>query len=137
MISFTVPGEPRGKGRPRATIRGQHAGVYTDAKTASYENLIRLAAKAAMGAQAPLEGSLSLMVMILMQPPASASKRRRAGMLSGEIRPTKRPDTNNVVAAAQDGMNQVVYRDDAQIVMLHASKRYSTTPGLEITVAPL
>ena len=39
-ISFSVPGEPAGKGRPRFTRTGH---PYTPGKTESYESLVRLA----------------------------------------------------------------------------------------------
>lgn len=39
-ISFSVPGEPVGKGRPRFTRTGH---PYTPGKTESYESLVRLA----------------------------------------------------------------------------------------------
>lgn len=39
-ISFSVPGEPVGKGRPRFTRTGH---TYTPGKTESYESLVRLA----------------------------------------------------------------------------------------------
>lgn len=38
-ISFSVPGEPVGKGRPRFTRTGH---PYTPGKTGSYESLVRL-----------------------------------------------------------------------------------------------
>ena len=42
MIKFTIPGEPRGKGRPRFSNRGGYVRTYTDEKTASYENLVKM-----------------------------------------------------------------------------------------------
>ena len=39
-IYFVVPGQPIGKGRPRASTRGGFVRMYTDAKTVTYENAI-------------------------------------------------------------------------------------------------
>ena len=47
-IVFTVPGEPQGKGRPRIGRVGQHARMFTPAKTVAYEGLVALAAQEAM-----------------------------------------------------------------------------------------
>jgi hypothetical protein len=44
MIAFTIPGQPVAKGRPKFARRGAHVVAYTPAKTASYENLVKLAA---------------------------------------------------------------------------------------------
>lgn len=41
-VIFEVPGKPQGKGRPRASVVGGHARMYTPADTASYENKIML-----------------------------------------------------------------------------------------------
>lgn len=41
-VIFEVPGKPQGKGRPRASVVGGHARMYTPAGTASYENRIML-----------------------------------------------------------------------------------------------
>ena len=135
-LEFTVPGEPRGKGRPRATATGKGIRMYTDKQTASYENLIAMAASAAMGAAdllAPLETPVVVTIGAAMTIPASASAKKRAAMADGSIRPTKRPDLDQFVKAALDGMNGVVYRDDSQVVTLRAFKVYGP-PCLKVTV---
>jgi len=129
-ISFSVPGEPRGKGRPRFA-KGR---AYTDAATASYENLIAINAKAAMAGREPLATPVDVWVRINMQPPSSASKSRIALMLSGDLRPIKRPDIENVAKAVLDAMNQIVFRDDAQVCGLRVAKFYDSQPGLTIDV---
>ena len=46
VIKFSVPGAPVGKGRPKISSRGgKFARMYTPEKTASYENLVALAAE--------------------------------------------------------------------------------------------
>lgn len=37
-------------------------------------------------------------------------------MLAGEIRPTKKPDMDNVVKIIADSLNNLAYYDDTQIV---------------------
>lgn len=133
-LSFHVPGEPRGKGRPRfvrATGR-----TYTPAQTASYENLVALAAKAAMGAQEPLQGPVAISIAAFLQTPASASRKRVAAMLSGDAAaaPTKKPDADNLLKICADSLNGIAYRDDAQIVSATVTKHWSQTPGLWVTV---
>ena len=135
FIQFSVPGEPRGKGRPRAVIRGAHAGVYTDSKTVAYESLIALASKQAMTGREPFDGPVRVDLAIWMSVPASASRKRQEAMLADQITPTKKPDCNNVLAAAQDGMNGIVYGDDKQVVSLVVHKRYTREPRLEIQVS--
>jgi Holliday junction resolvase RusA-like endonuclease len=135
-LSFTVPGPPRGKGRPRATIRGAHAAVYTDAKTASYENLVALAGMAALGALPPFDCPLVVQLLIRVTPAKSATRKALAAMLGGDQPPAKRPDIDNVAKAVTDGLNARVYVDDAQIVRLVVEKVYAATSGVDVTISP-
>jgi len=131
-IRFTVPGDPRGKGRPKATARGGHARVYTDAKTRAYEDQIALLAKAAMQGQEPLVGPVHVNVRVLFKPSVSTSKKSREAMMAMEVLPVKRPDLDNVVKAILDGMNGIAFRDDAQVCSMTAAKRYAETAGVEV-----
>jgi Holliday junction resolvase RusA-like endonuclease len=133
-VSFTIPGDARGKGRPRATIRGRHAAVYTDAKTASYENLVKLAAAAAMRGSPPIAEPVELLVSVRVTPPKSASRKVRAEMLANVLRPAKKPDLTNIIKAVEDGANAVVYTDDSLIVSIVASKVYAETASVGVTV---
>lgn len=135
-LDFTIPGDPRGKGRPRATTIGGHARMFTDSKTASYENLVKLAASQALGGRTPLDCPLTVIVTVRMTPAASHSAKKRAAMLAGEIAPTKLPDLDNVVKAVLDGCNKVAFRDDALVVSLIARKRYAEVAGVDVEISP-
>lgn len=134
LLSFVVPGDPRGKGRPRASRQGGVFRLHTDDKTAAYENLVKLAARNALGSAEPLDGPLHASIGVFVTPPASASKKARAAMIAGELHPTKRPDLDNVVKAVLDGCNGVAFRDDALIVTLSASKAYANTAGVSVMI---
>jgi Holliday junction resolvase RusA-like endonuclease len=127
-------GEPKGKGRPRFARRTGHA--YTPQETASYEACLRHEAALAMAGRAPLEGPLLVQVAAHFEIPASWSAKKRAAALAGEIRPTKRPDWENV-AKMLDALNEVVWRDDAQVVSGLIEKHYSDRPRLRVEVAVL
>lgn len=132
-VAFTVPGPVRGKGRPRATARGGFARMYTDAKTRSYESDVKLFASQAMVGRALIEGPVLVRMTARFEVPKSASKKKREAMLSGAIRPTKKPDTDNI-AKIKDALNGVVWRDDAQVVTETITKIFSEVPGLEIEI---
>lgn len=134
-VSFTVPGEPIGKGRPRATTRAGHAALYTPKKTANYESLIAHAAHQAMAGAAPVEFACQVQLSITVGVPASWSKKKQAAALAGQVLPTKKPDTDNVVKAVFDGMNGVVWRDDVQAVDLFVRKRYGAAPCVFVRVS--
>jgi len=142
-LAFTIPGDPRGKGRPRATVfKGKdgvpvRARMYSDSKTVSYENLVKMAASSALAGRAPFDEPISMTVSVRMVPPVSDSGRKREAKLSGQIHPTKLPDLDNVVKAVLDGCNKVAFRDDALVVRLVASKAYAATPGVDVEILPI
>lgn len=136
-VKFFVPGEPVGKGRPRVGKIGQHVRMFTPAKTAAYEGLVAHAAAAAMAGRAPLQGACSVSLQVVCSIPQSWSQKKQRMALAGEVMPTGKPDADNVLKAMCDGMNGVVWRDDAQAVEVSVSKRYGHTPGVTVRVESL
>ena len=133
---FTVPGEPQGKARPRfARLPNGKTRTYTPNETVIYENLIVTSYRQQYGsARFPDDARLDMRVMAYYAIPASASKKKKQQMADGEIRPTKKPDMDNIVKAVSDALNQVAFRDDSQIVDCQVRKFYSTYPRIEVTI---
>ena len=125
QVQYSVPGEPRGKGRPRFAKRGNFVKTYTDAKTASYEDQIRFYALKAMGDSKVIEGAVRVFVSIRMAVPKSYSNKRRESCLNGLEKPLKKPDWDNVAKSICDAMNGIIYVDDTQIVEAHITKQYA------------
>lgn len=136
-IAFTVPGEPQGKGRPRIGKVGQHARMFTPAKTVAYEGLVAHAAQQAMAGAAPFDCACRIELDVLCSVPASWSQRKQREALEGSIRPAKKPDADNVLKAVCDGINGVVWKDDVQAVEVLLRKVYAATPGVRVRVAAL
>lgn len=134
MTTFTIPGQPVAKGRPKFARRGAHVVAYTPAKTASYENLVKLAAAEAMRGVEPSARPVALSVTLNLQVPASWSNKRRAAAVAGTICATKKPDADNVLKGIKDGCNGIVWADDAQVVRIVLEKRYSETPSAVVHV---
>jgi Holliday junction resolvase RusA-like endonuclease len=133
-MTFTVPGQPQGKGRPRIGKVGDHARMFTPAKTAAYEGLIAHAARIAMAGHPPLEVAAGCNIFIDCQVPASWSSKKQRMALAGEVLPTAKPDADNVVKAVFDGMNGVVWRDDVLCVDVRVRKRFAATPCVRVEV---
>lgn len=136
MISFTVPGQPQGKGRARIGKVGPHARMFTPAKTVAYESLVSHAAHQAMDGGALIDQAVHVFMTITCQVPASWSKKKQASALLQQIRPTTKPDIDNVEKAIFDGCNGVVWRDDVCVVSVHKEKRYGSTPGVQVIITP-
>jgi Holliday junction resolvase RusA-like endonuclease len=135
-LSFFIPGPPRGKGRPKFSARGGIVRTYTDEQTASYENLVALAAKRAMGDTDPISEACAVYIRAEFEVPKSVSAKKREQMLEGEIEPTKKPDLDNIAKAVLDGLNKVAFVDDVLVTYFLATKIYSKTPGVFVSVTP-
>ncbi len=133
-VTFKVEGTPVGKGRPKFARRGNFVTAYTPTKTRAYEDLIRDAAKQAMGTSDPLETPVAAYIYITVPIPQSYSKKRFKDCLEGIERPCKKPDCDNVMKAFLDAMNEIVYNDDSQVVSLHGTKVYGTIGMVEVLV---
>ena len=134
-VNFTVFGNPVAKGRPKFARRGNFVATYTPDKTRKYEEEVRKVATTAMKGQEPLETPLNVYIYIRLPIPQSYSKKRTEACLEGLERPTKKPDLDNYAKAIMDSLNGIVYADDSQVVELHVTKVYATTPAVEIAVS--
>lgn len=133
-VTIRLAGVPVGKGRARFVRATGHA--FTPEKTRNYESALRVAAGEAMIGRTPIEGPLTVSVVAAFPVPASWSKKKQQAALANLVRPTGKPDADNLLKAL-DALNQIVFRDDAQIVEARVSKMYSDIPELIVIVRPL
>lgn len=135
QVKFTVLGEPQGKGRPKFARHGNFVTTRTPDKTVLYENLIKTEYRRQCGdTMFPEKEPISITVYAFFEIPKSVSKKKAAAMLSGEIRPTKKPDYDNIGKVVSDSLNKVAYHDDAQVVDGLVRKFYSETPGILVVL---
>jgi Holliday junction resolvase RusA-like endonuclease len=130
-MKLIIPGEPCAKQRPKFG----NGRTYTPEKTVNYETLVRQ-----LYIQATKEyheGALRLIVNAFFSIPKSTSKKNREKMLQGIIRPTKRPDWDNIGKIVSDALNTIAYHDDSYIVDARVRKWYSDTPRVEVEITEL
>ena len=137
QVKFTVWGEPKGKGRPRFTKTGNYVKTYTPKDTAIYENLVRLSYENQCAGEKFEDEMLDLRILAYYTIPKSASQKKQEKMRNREIRPTKKPDMDNIVKVIADSLNKIAYKDDAQIVDTMVRKFYSDNPRVEILIKNL
>lgn len=131
MISLIIPGEPVAKGRPRMTRAGI---TYTPEKTKGYENLVKMCYME-QGNKEKLEGELQVKIVACFKIPKSASKKNQTMMQLTEIRPTKKPDADNIMKIILDSLNKLAYDDDSQIVSASIDKIYDINPRVEVLIS--
>ena len=134
IFKFTIPGKPCGKGRPRFTKSGH---TFTPEKTANYETLVKLAFSQAYPNAKPIAAKVEVIAKITAYYPipVSTSKKLQARMRAGLIKPTTKPDTDNIAKICLDALNGIAYHDDAQIVELQVKKLYSDDLRVEVWLA--
>lgn len=130
-VTFTVIGEPCGKGRPRFTATGS---PYTPAKTTNYEALVKVMYQDAAKGQRFGDCPLRMRIDAYYSIPASASQKKKAQMRYGILRPCKKPDADNVLKIVADALNKIAYHDDAQIVEATVRKMYADEPRAVVEI---
>ena len=135
MISFTYYGEIRGKGRPRFRNCGKFIQTYTDRDTQDYEMSIKEAyLQAKQDSYMNPDTPLRMKLRVYQQIPKSVSKKKHNEMQVGLIKPTKKPDIDNILKSVLDSLNQVAFYDDTQFVCVSVEKWYDEIPRLEVEI---
>lgn len=135
QIKFSVPGQPFGKQRPKFSRAGQYVKTYTPDETVSYENLVKLMyQQAAKGKMFSEDAALDVRIIAYYEIPKSISKKKRKAMLEHKIRPTKKPDWDNIGKIVCDSLNKVAYRDDSAVVDAQVRKFYSENPRVDVSI---
>lgn len=137
-ITIVVEIEPRGKGTPRFfAMPGAGIRSYPDEKTRIYEGTLAAYARAAMKDRPPFPYAVRIDICAHMVIPPSWPFKKREAARSGRLRPTVKPDWDNISKAIGDAFNKIIWNDDCQVVHATVSKRYGETPKLVIVVEPI
>ena len=140
-LLVTVPGDPVGKGRPRARAIPVGGGkwsatIYTPKETRDWERSAAEAISAAYDGE-PLDEPLMILVRAVKRRPKSRCRRRDP---SGRIWRTTRPDGDNVLKAVQDAAVQAgLVVDDTRFVVSTVESYYAAKgegPCVEVEVTP-
>lgn len=131
---FTVYGEPYGKTNMIPTRRGNHLSLANPTKNKNYMSLVQDAWLSANVEKIPDNYKITLQIVAHFQIPKATSKRKHALMLQHLIKPTKRPDCDNISKVICDALNGLAFYDDSMVTDLFVSKRYGSTPRTEIYI---
>ena len=144
-VNFTIDGEAKGKERPRfATKNGK---PFTPEQTKIYENWIKLLYRSTV--KHYFAGNVKMSITCyygITKKDSEAIEKNNVktkafqeakAKLDGIIRPTKKPDLDNVIKAIADSLNGIAYKDDAQVVEVVSKKFYSDRPRVEVTIEDL
>ena len=114
-VRFTIPGNPRGKQRPRLCKFNGKNYVYTPKETVNYEDLVKSSYLAEYNLCFEKDVPLEVLILAAFSIPKKIKKGLKSLMAAGVLLPTKRPDCDNIIKIILDGLNGVAYHDDSQI----------------------
>jgi Holliday junction resolvase RusA-like endonuclease len=144
VVSFTVIGHPEPGGSKRAVpMKGTAGGarvVDANRKVMPWRALVSGAAQEAMHGAEPMRGALGLVVTFYVQrPQGHYGTGRNAGTVKDHAprAPIVRPDVTKLIRAVEDACTSIVWRDDAQVTVQIARKRYGTPERCEVEVRTL
>jgi len=133
-VSFRVYGIALAKGSTRALVQNGHTVITADNPSlAKWESAVRFAAEtvAVRAGHALFDAGVAVELTFHLPRPKSARPARRPF-------PTTRPDLDKAARAILDPLTGILYHDDAQVVELHAMKRYTDGPAYaDVVVRPV
>jgi Holliday junction resolvase RusA-like endonuclease len=140
-LTFTVPGKPTGKGRPRFRSGTTKAGkkfvqTYTPDSTSSYEDLVRWYYKQAATAKGieMFDGCICVDIYAAHPIPATTSQKQRRLMIA-QPAPVK-PDKDNIEKIIYDALNKIAWPDDNRVTDGSYKKRYADgQPFVNVTIS--
>lgn len=130
-VLFVIPGKPNAWQRARSNGKVR----FDSPEQTRNKALIEQIGAAAMNGRPPFEGPLEVHVAAFWLYPKSMSEKRRRTY--GSHFYTSRSDADNIAKLIGDALNGIVWRDDAQIVTLQVTKRYSIEAKTNVRVSPL
>ena len=133
-VIFEVPGQPKGKERPRWTMVSNTSIVYTPRNTRGYEDMIKIYYKINNFKAFKKDEALEVSAIAYYQIPKNTKKSHKLLMLKGKMLPTKKPDIDNIMKVVLDALNGIAYHDDSQVCKVNFMKMYSEDPKLKILI---
>ena len=143
-IRFNVGGEPVGKGRPRFSTFNGFVRTHNDKKTESYESKVIFAYRQnhedmIFDQHEQITAYIDAYFILpkkcyryYKREDVTKITQEGQDMLSGKIRPTKKPDCDNIAKIILDALNGIAYHDDSQVVCIIVNKYYGETNRVEI-----
>lgn len=136
MVVFEIRGQPMGKQRPKFTRVGGFVRTYTPKETVDYEIKVKNS-YLEQSNQTYNNEPICVLIKAFYEVPKSYSFKKKFDCISGKIRPTTKPDNDNIAKIILDALNGLVFSDDKQVVDLYVEKCYSLEPRVRVIIGAL
>lgn len=131
--------EIKGKVKAKQSFKFNRNGIkYTPSDMIEYSNLVKMSfinKYPAWNTEIFADNPLKVEINVYIPIPKSFSKKKKALALEGILRPTVKPDCDNIAKNINDALNRIVYNDDKQIVSLTVNKFYSNYEYVKVNIS--
>ena len=142
MTEFTaiIHQAPLGKGRPRATVQGGKARVYTPTATANWEHFAADELRFYMAGKPAMAGPLGCEIVAVFPRTAALLAKNKIGYKypTWRLPHTVKPDADNIAKSVLDAVEKAgIILDDKQIALLTVGKHWamiSEQPCVEVRI---
>ncbi len=132
-LTFEIPGDVQAQQRPKFSRYGNGVSVRDPKESKDYKSFVRLVASQVAPDELITE-EIRLSIVVYRKIPKSFSKKKHQQAVDGVLKPTTKPDIDNLVKGIKDGLSKVIWHDDSQVTELVARKLYSDNPRAEVTI---
>ncbi len=132
-IKFTIPGAVQAQQRPRFSRQNGHVRTYDDKKSRNYKAHVQKCA-ARYAPEQLIDSAIELHIDVFHKLQQSGSKQLKADKLAHRVRPTVKPDLDNLAKGIKDALTGMMWIDDAQVVDLIMHKYYAVEPCAVVTI---
>lgn len=134
-LTFEIPGNVQPQQRPKAATRGKVVTIYDPKESKEYKKYVAaVAEKYALDCLITQEIKLTIDVYRPLTQEIIKSHNKLTAAINGTLRPTKKPDIDNLVKGIKDGITNVIWKDDSQVTELIARKWYGESPKAVVTI---
>ena len=128
MIILTINGIPKAQKRPKFTTVNGHARAYDPSAKDKQDVLAQIRAEAP---EKPCTNALCMsLTFYIPRPKSHYGTGKNRGVLKKSVPEyvITRPDIDNYIKFILDAMNGLYFKDDSQICMISAVKKYAEKP---------
>lgn len=134
ILKFNIEGKVKAK---QSFKIGHNGFKYTPADVKEYANWVRICFRQKYPEHLPsifFEKQLNVVINSYLAIPKSFSKKKQQEAKDGLIRPTVKPDCDNIAKNINDSLNGIAFPDDKQIIRLEVNKYYGECERTEVII---
>ncbi len=141
IVSFFVAGNPVAKGSAKAFVVKGRAIVTQDngEKQKPWASIITYEAALRVSKYIESEPVSLTLDFVMPRPKGHYGSGKNEGRVkdNAPIYHTVKPDLDKLVRCVKDALTSVVWKDDSQVVIVKARKKYGIRPGVTITFSKI